>query len=382
MAVEIWGKRRALAISVLAAGLLTGGTAAQAQQCVQQFQESAQKYHQNLGTCAQRHRLMDGVPELVKLYQEMEQKSPYELQTTYYKQRGQADPSYTARSVPDFKVRVADDPAGRWKSQGGTISFNCSPPLDVRAQDESFMECARVYACALQASTCAVVEAHRTNATDCTKVANQCLQKHRIPGMASLDQGTTNTPAPLSAAGPGTSVPRTPPPAPAPPNPTANLSPQCKAQLNQFLQAADRGESVAATAAYEALRANCDGAMRQLAQASDTTLPERQMGRLSKGYFGCTTDCGPAPSSADQTARAAANAFNVDEVLNFAFGVAGVAIGVAGMYAPVAGGQIMQSNRFSTINQRARSTYGQGAPLYVAPRTRPSDLQLPQGQQK
>jgi len=174
-----------------------------------------------------------------------------------------------------------------------------------------------------------------------------------------------------------------PPPAASPPTAPAaitNLSAACKAQLNQFLQAADRGNSATATAAYEALRANCDGAMRQLAEAADVSLPERQMGRLSRGSFQrCLSgvDCGTAPSSPEQMAAAAANAFNVDEVMGAAFGLAGLMVGVAGvsgMYMPMAGGQIMQSNRFSTVNQRARSTYGQGGPTYVAPRTVPSDI--------
>jgi hypothetical protein len=380
MAVGMWGKVRVPAVGALAACLL-GGMPAQAQQCVAQFQQNAEQYHKNLGICAQRHRLMDGVPELVKLYQEMERKSPYEWQTTYYKQSGKADPSYTARSTPDYKVKVADDPAGRWKSDATTTTFNCSVPLGVQAQDESFMECARVYSCALQASSCAIVEAHRTNASDCDKVANQCLQKHRIPGMASLDtRAAPATPIPQGTT--KGSSPRTPPPATtqAPPNPVDGLSAACKAQINQFLQAADRGDTVKATAAYEALRANCDGAMRQLAEAADVTLPERQMGRLSRDSFGrCLrgVDCGTAPSSPDQMAAAAANAFNVDEVMAVAFGFAGLAVGIAGvsgMYMPVAGGQIMQSNRFSTINQRARSTYGQGGPTHVAPRTVPSDI--------
>lgn len=378
----MWGSVQAIAATMFAACLIVAGTSAQAQQCVAQFQQTLQKAHQNIGICAQRHRLMEGVPSLVKLYQEMEQKSPTEWQNTYYKERGRADPNYTWKSAPDYLIldTKKDDP--RWTFTKTGVSFNCSAPLGVQAQDESFLECARVYSCALQASSCAVNEAHRTNATDCGKVANQCLQKHRIPGMASLDSSppsAADTVSPLGS-GKGTSVPRTPPPAPAPPNPTANLSPQCKAQLNQFLQAADQGDSAKATAAYEALRANCDSAMRQLAQAADVTLPERQMGRLSKGSFGrCLSgvDCGTAPSSPEQMAAAAANAFNVDEVMAAAFSFAGLAVGIAGvsgMYMPMAGGQIMQSNRFSTINQRARSTYGQGGPTHVAPRTVPSDI--------
>jgi hypothetical protein len=374
MAVGMWGKVRALAMSALAMGLWIGGATVQAQQCVAQFQESAHAYHKNLGICAQRHRLMESQPSLMKLYQEMEKKSPNEWQTTYYRDRGRADPNYHWDSTPDYIIydTKKDDP--RWTFSGNKVSFNCSAPLDVRGQDESFLECARVYSCALQATSCAIVEAHRTNASDCGKVANQCLQKHRIPGMASLDKG-----APPAAVPQGTtkgSAPRTPPP----PSPVDGLSAACKAQLNQFLQAADRGDSARATAAYESLRTGCDGAMRQLAQAADVTLPERQMGSLSRKYFGsCLSgqDCGTAPSTPGQTAEAAANAFNVDEVMQFAFAAAGLAIGIAGvsgMYMPMAGGQIMQSNRFGTVNQRARSTYGQGGPTHVAPRTVPSDI--------
>jgi hypothetical protein len=164
-----------------------------------------------------------------------------------------------------------------------------------------------------------------------------------------------------------------------------NMSGACKSQLNQLLAAADRRDTAQATAAYESLRASCDGGIRGVAQEAQLGLPERVMGSLSRNSFGrClnTGDCGTAPSTPQQTAQAAANAFNVDEVLNFAFGVAGLAIGVAGMYAPVSGGAIYSSTQFNTINQRARSTYGQGGPTHVAPRTRPSDLQLPQGQQK
>jgi hypothetical protein len=246
----------------------------------------------------------------------------------------------------------------------------------VQAQDESFLECARTYACALQASSCAVVEAHRTKATDCNSVANQCLARHRIPGMASLDGGTM-APAPVAppAAGPGTSVPRTPPP---PAASLAGMSPACKSQFNAFLEAVDLNDSARAAAAYDVLRASCDGAMRALSQEANVALPERQMGALSNNYFRrCAqnpNDCGVAPSTPEQSARAAANAIDVGALMNFGLMAASFAVGVAGFYAPSPSGSFANNGRFSTLNQRARSTYGQGGPMYVAPRTGPSDV--------
>jgi hypothetical protein len=167
------------------------------------------------------------------------------------------------------------------------------------------------------------------------------------------------------------------PPAPAAPPSLAGMSGACKAQLNQLLEASDRRDGARATAAYEGLRANCDSGMRGVAGEVNMAMPERQMGTLSRNSFGrCLNsgDCGTAPSSPQQTAQAAASAFNVDEVLNFAFAAAGLAAGVAGFYAPSPGGAIVSSGQFSTINQRARSTYGQGGPTQVAPRTSPSDI--------
>lgn len=162
-----------------------------------------------------------------------------------------------------------------------------------------------------------------------------------------------------------------------PPASLTGMSAACKGQLNQLLAASDRRDGAGATAAYENLRANCDTGARGVAGDANMALPERQMGSLSRHYFGnCVSgqDCGTAPSSADQTARAAANAFNVDEVLNFAFAAAGLAVGVAGFYVPSPGGAIVSSNRFSTINQRARPTYGQGGPTHVAPPTGQSHI--------
>ena len=141
------------------------------------------------------------------------------------------------------------------------------------------------YSCALQASSCAVAEAHRTNATDCNRVANQCLQRHRIPGMASLDSGTMD-PAPLAPreANPTPTAPRTATPqAGSGQQAFQQMSPQCQAQLNQLLEVPDKSDKEKAFAAYGALRAECDPQIRRAAEAAQVGLPERVLSpRASK----------------------------------------------------------------------------------------------------
>jgi hypothetical protein len=157
-----------------------------------------------------------------------------------------------------------------------------------------------------------------------------------------------------------------------PPASLTGMSAACKAQLNQALEAADRGDRERATALYGTMRSSgCEDTLRGLSTEVDTALPERRMGSLSRNNFRqeCVSgNCGVAPSTPEQSARAAANAFNVDEVMDFLFALGGLAVTAAGYYTPVSGGMMMNSNRFTTINQRARSTYGQGGPTHVAPR--------------
>src|SRR3954471_13890694 len=97
---RIWGRGmagrvQALAVAALVGALWLGGAPAQAQQCVAQFQNTAQEAWNKIGIWAKGDPMMESEPSLVMLYQEMEKKSPYEWQTTYYKVQGRADPSYT-----------------------------------------------------------------------------------------------------------------------------------------------------------------------------------------------------------------------------------------------------------------------------------------------
>ncbi|TAJ31988.1 MAG: hypothetical protein EPO67_12900 [Reyranella sp.] len=365
----MWVNLRTLAAATVAACLMAAGTA-DAQQCINDYQRTLKALANVAGECAKNNKLMTQLTDVMGLEnygQGSPGAAPVQGPSGW---TGIDTGKFNRDSAHDFhKYLTPNDP--RWRMEGTKAFFNCGIPLSPRPmpQNEAFLECYRVMLCASHTTMCAINTARSTGSKDCAGITGQCMLSHPIP------QGQMGPTIAERAAPPpqGDGSRRSAPP----PNPADGLTAACKTQLNQFLEAADRNDGTRAAAAYQALRANCDGVMHQIAQAGDMSLPERQTGRLAKGSFSrCLSgvDCGTAPSSPDQMAAAAANAFNIDEVMNFAFTAAGFAMGVAGVYAPLAGGQIMQSNRFSTINQRARSTYGQGGPGYVAPRTVPSDI--------
>jgi len=356
-----------------------GSAAAEAQQCVSYFEQMLQGMERDgvphAGTCAKRNKLMVSLTDMVN--QEFYAPgSPGARKDIPGKQHGRVsvDPNFKSWSKPDFEAYMPPWQDGRWWKDGSKIVFNCQMPIPAGAlqQAESFLECARVYSCGAAAAMCGRELARTTNTNDCASISRTCLAANPVP--SGTVQGVAAGPPPsVPHAGPGTSAPRTPPP----PASLAGMSPACKAQFNAFLEAVDLNDSAKATAAYEALRANCDAAMRALSQEANVALPERQMGTLSRRYFGnCLSgvDCGTAPSRPEQSARAAANAIDVGALMNFGFAAAGFAIGVAGFYAPSPSGSFASSGQFTTINQRARSTYGQGGPVHVAPRTVPSDI--------
>lgn len=365
-----------------------GPTAADAQQCVGYFDKMLQAMERDgvphVGTCAKRNKLM--VSPVQMIGQEFYAPgSPGARKDIPGKRPGTVsiDPDFSSWSQADYKVYLPPWQDGRWWKDGSKIVFNCQMPIPPGAlqQAESFLECARVYSCGAAAAMCGRELARTTNTTDCASISRTCLSAHPVPGGMVQDAAAAPAPTPKPTLpnaddGTGKSVPRNPPP-PPPPASLAGMSPACRAQFNAFLQAVDLNDSARATTIYEGLRANCDAAMRALSQEANVALPERQMGSLSRRYFAdCASggDCGTAPSTPEQSARAAANAIDVGALMNFGFQAAGFAVGVAGFYAPSPSGAFANSGQFSTLNQRARSTYGQGGPMYVAPRTVPSDI--------
>ena len=377
----IWGRLRfvGIAAAIAAAGLLAPSVA-NAQQCVSYFEKMLQSMERDgvphAGTCGKRNKLMVSLTEMYS--QEFYAPgSPGARKDIPGKQHGRisVDPNFTSWSKPDFEAYLPPWQDGRWWKDGSKIVFNCQMPIPAGAlqQAESFLECARVYSCGAAAALCGRELARTTNTTDCASISRTCLAANPVPSGTVQGVATAPPPSAPHPTGPA-STPRTPPP----PSSLAAMSPACRAQFNAFLQAVDLNDSTRAAAAYDVLRASCDGAMRALSQEANVALPERQMGALSDNYFRrCAqnpNDCGVAPSTPEQSARAAANAIDVVALMNFGFMAANFAVGVAGFYAPSPSGSFANSGQFSTINQRARSTYGQGGPIHVAPRTVPSDI--------
>ncbi len=189
---------------------------------------------------------------------------------------------------------------------------------------------------------------------------------------------TVNVPTPTVAT-PGVATPQPNDPATArSQQAVAQLSPQCRGQLNDLFQGADSGDQDKASKAYDSLRAQCDGQVRALAGAAGMALPERIMTARSQRLMGraMSGDVGQVPSTAEAAAQNGGS-FDTGEVLQFSLTLLNVLSGVAGVYAAMPGGAAARfgSNMGSIGNRPVRSTYGQGAPAYrPAPPSHQSDI--------
>ncbi|HYD06911.1 MAG TPA: hypothetical protein VEC60_14350 [Reyranella sp.] len=291
------GWRRGIAAAMLGTALLSIEPAG-AQQCVNDYERLLVTLRHQAGECAKHDKLMTALTDAAG-FEKYGEGSPKAARPPGRPGHVGIDTgTFNRNSLHDFRFYLPNRADPRWWRDGDSIVFNCGTPLspDPMPQNEAFLECARVYLCAAATTSCGIDTARRTGSRDCKGITRQCMASYPIPQGTMGPVVAAPAPPPPPGAGPGTSVPRTPPP---PPSPVASLSPACKAQLNQFLAAADRGDSVAAAAAYEGLRGTCDAAMRQLAQAADVTLPERQMGALSRRWSAAR----PARIAAPRPAR-------------------------------------------------------------------------------
>src|SRR6185503_836960 len=75
----------------------------------------------------------------------------------------------------------------RWSVTDGSATPNCNLPTYVVAQNESFLECARVYMCGVAAADCGINRARRTNNSQCTEISRACLVEHPIPQLGTSD---------------------------------------------------------------------------------------------------------------------------------------------------------------------------------------------------
>jgi hypothetical protein len=144
----------------------------------------------------------------------------------------------------------------------------------------------------------------------------------------------------------------------------AQLSPQCRDQLNSFLQGADSGDRDKAATTYASLRAQCDGPVRALAGAEGLALPERIMTSRSQRLMdrARSGDVGALPGTAGAVAQGGGGSFDAGEALEFGFALLQIFSGVAGAYVATPGGAAARMG--SIGNRSVRGTIGQGAPTY------------------
>lgn len=96
----------------------------------------------------------------------------------------------STRSAKQGIINSTEDPElfriippgdNRWYVQGEWAEPNCSAPLLVRNQQESFMECYRTYVCGLRAAYCARDLSRRTKGLACPAASQRCLVTNPIP---------------------------------------------------------------------------------------------------------------------------------------------------------------------------------------------------------
>jgi len=158
--------------------------------------------------------------------------------------------------------------------------------------------------------------------------------------------------------------------------PAASLSVKCKSELNALLEGARKRDGGKAHAAYAALRADCDEAIRKLARDANARLPERRLSARASGALARAMSREALPEAGAGSSRDVGNpqaqeAYNVDEVI-------GLGLDLLALLNGVAAAQASRSAPSPAASPAAqpRPTYGQGAPTpaYRAPRAKPSDI--------
>jgi hypothetical protein len=342
------GSLRGAAAALLVAALFSP---ANAQQCINDYERALQALKKNAGECAKHNKLMTALTDAAGVPDRQPGWS------------GIDTGNFRRDSPHDFQAIVPAAPDYRWRFDGGKVLFNCTVPLSPRAmpQNEAFLECARVYACASAAAACGIATARATGSKDCKGITEQCMASHPIPQGTMGPVVASAAPA-APAAGPGTSAPRTQP------HPQQQMfqqmSPQCQAQLNRMLEGADANDRGKAVSAYAGLRAECDAQIRRAAEAAQVGLPERVLSARAQGAMAKAMSGDPGRLAEAYADRAYDGQFDVDQVINFAFALLNLLSGIAGVYAAIPSGGYYAAGggNFSTMNPRVRSTYGQGAP--------------------
>jgi hypothetical protein len=209
-------------------------------------------------------------------------------------------------------------------------------------------------------------------------LAGMCSNTEQVAARATQPPSTAPAPQPAPAPPPAANSAQSAPP----PSPQAlrqataigQLSPQCQDQFNNLLEATNASDRQRAANAYAALRgASCDVQMREVASATSLGLPERRMSARANDRMNRAMGADPNAALAGAANRSTQEAaggggggdFEIDQVINFGMALLGVMSAFSGQsFGGVSFGMINAGggSNFSTMNQRAASTYGQGSP--------------------
>lgn len=131
--------------------------------CVPYFQKMRKLFRDNAAACLKETRLLQSLTDML---------GSAKLSS--------GDASFTRASAPSlFGILDASDPG--WSISGDVASPKCAVPLRVRAQNEAFSECARVYLCGAIAASCGERTARKSSTADCVSISQACIAKHPVP---------------------------------------------------------------------------------------------------------------------------------------------------------------------------------------------------------
>jgi hypothetical protein len=140
------------------------------QPCVTYFQNMKENFKRRAALCLRDTRLLRSLTDMVE------------------SNTNTSGTEYITRNTAPELFAYFDDMDPRWVKVGEHARMpNCSLPMTVAAQNEAFMECARVYMCGMRAASCGMERARQSDTNQCIPISRQCLAENPIPQQMTAD---------------------------------------------------------------------------------------------------------------------------------------------------------------------------------------------------